>query len=141
MPALARGDVIGRDEELAVLDGVLSALHAGPAGIVLVGDAGVGKTTLWRAGVEAARGLGYHVLETSPAEAEARLAFAGLGDLLDAELPDILDTVPPPQADALRVALLLDRPTGPPPDERAVAVARADRASGTGRGCPRPGGG
>ncbi len=97
MPALAQGDVIGRDEELAELDEVLSALHVGPAGIVLVGDAGVGKTTLWRAGIEAARVLGYHVLETRPAEAEARLAFAGLGDLLDAELPDILDTVPPPR--------------------------------------------
>ena len=47
----ARDHVIGRDEESAVLEGVLSALHAGPAGIVLVGDAGVGKTTLWRAGV------------------------------------------------------------------------------------------
>jgi DNA-binding CsgD family transcriptional regulator len=115
--------VIGRDDELALLDDFATSLAAGPAAFVLVGEAGVGKTTLWRAGVDAARERGSRVLETRPSEAEARLAFAGLSDLLDPVLDDLLDALPLPQADALRVALLLKRPTGAPPDERAVAFA------------------
>jgi DNA-binding CsgD family transcriptional regulator len=98
-------------------------LRIGPAELVLYGDAGVGKTTLWRAGADAARSLGYRVLETRPAEAEARLAFVALGDLLGEGLDELLGALPPPQADALRVALLLEQPRGAPPDERAVAVA------------------
>ncbi|HXV33614.1 MAG TPA: AAA family ATPase [Gaiellaceae bacterium] len=123
MATAAPVSVIGREEELAQLGDFLSALAAGPAAFVLVGEAGVGKTTLWRAGADAARERGYRVLETRPSEAEARLAFAGLGDLLDPALDDLLDALPLPQADALRVALLLERPAGAPPDERAVAIA------------------
>jgi DNA-binding CsgD family transcriptional regulator len=115
--------VIGRDEELAALGEFLSSLPAGPAGFLLVGEPGVGKTTLWRAGIDAAQERGHRVLETRPAEAEARLAFAGLGDLLGPALDDVLDALPPPQADALRVALLLKRPDEAPPDERSVATA------------------
>ncbi|HWB56864.1 MAG TPA: AAA family ATPase [Gaiellaceae bacterium] len=123
MEVAAHVDVIGRQEELESLDDFLESLRASPAGLALVGDAGVGKTTLWRAGADAARNLGYRVLETRPAAAEARLAFAGLGDLLGDGLDELLGELPSPQADALRVALLLEQPQGSPPDERAVAVA------------------
>ena len=116
MATAAQPDVIGRQEELDALDDFLESVRSGPAALVLVGDAGVGKTTLWQAGVDAAREKGYRVLETRPAEAEARLAFAGLGDLLGDRLDELLDALPPPQADALRVALLLERPLGAPPD-------------------------
>lgn len=110
MATAAPAGVIGRDEELGALGDFLSSLAAGPAAFVLVGEAGVGKTTLWRAGAAAAQGRGYRVLETRPAEAEARLAFAGLGDLLDPALDDLLDALPLPQADALRVALCSSDP-------------------------------
>ena len=123
MATAAPVSVVGRDEELALLGDFVSALATGPAAFVLVGEAGVGKTTLWRAGADAAQERGYRVLETRPSAAEARLAFAGLDDLLDPVLDDLLDGLPPPQADALRVALLLEQTVGPPPDERAVAIA------------------
>ncbi len=123
MKPAAHVDVIGRQEELEALDAFLDSLRTGSAAFVLDGDAGVGKTTLWRAGVEAAQRVGFRVLDTRPAAAEARLAFAGLGDLLDQGLAELLDALPPPQADALRVALLLEQAQGSPPDERAVAVA------------------
>ena len=123
MATTAPVSVIGRDDELALLGNFVSALATGPAAFVLVGEAGVGKTTLWRAGADAARERGCRVLETRPSEAEARLAFAGLGDLLEPALDDLLDALPVPQADALRVALLLKRPTGAPPNERGVALA------------------
>jgi predicted ATPase len=116
-------DVIGREEELVELRAFLDALPEDPAALVLAGPAGVGKTTLWHAGTDAARELGWRVLEARPAAAEARLAFAGVGDLLDDGLDELLGALATPQADALRVALLLARPHSSPPDERAVAVA------------------
>ena len=123
MGTAAPVSVIGRDEELALLGEFVSLLATGPAAFVLVGEAGVGKTTLWRAGADTARERDCRVLETRPSEAEARLAFAGVSDLLDPALDDVLDALPLPQADALRVALLLKRPDGAPTDDRAVAIA------------------
>ena len=120
MPAT---EVIGRDAELARTAAFLDALPSGPSGLVIEGEAGAGKTTLWLAAVEEARERGYRVLETRPAEAEAGLPFAGLGDLVEGTLDEVLDELPEPQADALRVALLLAPPRGVPPDERTVAVA------------------
>ena len=55
----------------------------------------------------------------SPVEAEARLSYTALGDLLDLELPPL----PAPQERALDAALLRDRSEGPPPDRRAVSLA------------------
>ena len=120
MPAT---EVIGRDAELARTAAFLDALSSGPSGLVIEGEAGAGKTTLWLAGVEEARERGYRVLETRPAEAEAGLPFAGLGDLVESVVDEVIEELPEPQADALRVALLLTPPRGAPPDERAVAVA------------------
>jgi DNA-binding CsgD family transcriptional regulator len=115
--------VVGREHEIAVVQAFVGGLEAGPSALVLEGEAGVGKTTLWLAGEDAARACGHELLETRPAEAEAGFAFAGLGDLLGGVLDDVLDAVPGPQADALRVALLLERAQGPPPEQAAIALA------------------
>ena len=61
------------------------------AALVLEGEAGIGKSTLWLAGVEHARALGLRVLSSRPAEAERGLAHVGLGDLFE----DVLDEVLP----------------------------------------------
>ena len=53
-----------------------------PAGLILEGEAGIGKTTLWRAAVEQARQRGFRVLSRPVTEAETVLAYAGVGDLL-----------------------------------------------------------
>ena len=42
--------LVGRDTELKAVSGVLAAI-SGPVGIVLEGEAGIGKTALWRAGL------------------------------------------------------------------------------------------
>ncbi len=87
-----------------------------PAGLVVEGEAGSGKSTLWNAGVEAAEGAGHRVLRSEPSSGEADLSYAGLSDLLNELLPVVRDTIPAPQRDALEVALLLreagDRPPG-----------------------------
>jgi DNA-binding CsgD family transcriptional regulator len=90
--------------------------------LVLEGEAGIGKTTLWRSGIAMAQRAGFRVLEARPVEPESSLAFAALGDLLREELDGVLPTLPAPQRRSLEVALLLTEHDGPAPDRRAVAV-------------------
>jgi hypothetical protein len=61
---------------------------------------------LWHEAVRRARERGTLVLLTRPAESEAKLAFAGLTDLLSDVGPDVLERLPPPQRAALEAALL-----------------------------------
>jgi len=122
MAAVALTGLVGRDEELRRLDVFLNDAAGGPEAIALVGEAGIGKTTLWRAAVERSRAHGFRVLQARPAEAERELSFAALGDLL-ADVHDEISGLPSPQRRALRVALLLEELRGTPPDGRAVATA------------------
>ena len=53
---------VGRQWELAEAEAFLDAVPAGPAALVLEGEPGIGKTTIWRANVDAARNRSYRVL-------------------------------------------------------------------------------
>lgn len=101
----------------------LDEVLAGPAAMVLEGETGAGKTTIWKAALEAALARGYRVLSCRPVEAESSLAFAALGDLFDGVLEELDPPLPGPQQHALEVAILVANPEGPPPDQRAVSVA------------------
>ena len=48
--------LIGRDEELGAVEAFLAGVERGPTALVLSGEAGIGKTILWEAGVERPRG-------------------------------------------------------------------------------------
>jgi DNA-binding CsgD family transcriptional regulator len=123
MPVESASEVIDREHEQVALAAFAERLGEGPSAVLLAGDAGMGKTTLWRVAVETARGNGHRVLVTRPSAAEARLGFAGLRDLLEDVAGQVLDAVPDPQADALRIALLLERPGPAEVDQPAVAAA------------------
>lgn len=115
--------IVGRDEELALVGAFLEAPDELPRGLLLEGEAGIGKSTVWRHGVKHARGKGFRILETRPSESETALSFAGLGDLLADAAHGILPELPPPQKRALEVALLLRDPGGAPPDQRGISTA------------------
>ncbi len=119
--ATAAADLVGRDEELAAIAGFLEA-GAPACAVVIDGEPGIGKTTVWRAAVGAAAGRGFRTLRARPAEGEAKLAFSSLADLLGDAVGDVLGELPPPQRRALEVALLIEDPRGPRPDRRAVAA-------------------
>jgi predicted ATPase len=116
-------DVVGREEEIAALVGFLDSPATPPGVFLLEGEAGIGKTTLWRHGVDAAAARGYRVLWCRTSGSEAQLSFVALGDLLGDVLDDVMPALPRPQANALAVALLVEEGEGPPPDQRAIALA------------------
>lgn len=115
--------VIGRDAELASIRAFVASVSKGASALVLEGEAGMGKTTLWRAGVEAAETAGLCVLRAQPAESETALSFSGLGDLLDPVLEDALAPLAAGQRSALSRALVLEEIKGLAPDAHAAGVA------------------
>ncbi len=115
--------VIGRDAELAVLEHFLDRVPQGLVSALLEGEAGAGKTTLWRAAVDRAERRHFQILQTQPGQSETTLSFSGISDLLGASLEAVLEELPSPQRRALRVALLLEDAAGSPPDQRAVGAA------------------
>src|SRR3989442_3494112 len=112
----------GRAAELAVSARFLDALQSGPRGLVLAGEAGIGKTTLWKQVLAEARARSYWVLICRPTQSETALSFAALADLL-AEVPvDVLAGLPGPQQRGLQVALLRAEPEEDVRDHRAISA-------------------
>lgn len=97
--------------------------RAAHSAFVVAGEAGAGKSTLWRAALAAAASNGIRVLRSEPSAIEADAPFAGLADLLATELPGMTADIPPECREALEVALLL-RPSGPAaPAAHAIGLA------------------
>jgi DNA-binding CsgD family transcriptional regulator len=113
---------VGRDDELGAVFRLLDTPERLPGAAVLEGQAGIGKTTLWLAGIDAAAGLGYRILSARPSEAETRFSFSGLADLLGDAAGDVVSGLPPIQQRALEAALLLAE-SEMRADDRAVAAA------------------
>jgi primosomal protein N' len=88
--SVAARHVVGRQEELGEIVGLLDAREQLARVAVLSGEAGIGKTTVWLAGVEAATARGYRVLSSRPSEAETKFSFVGLADLLDDAAAEVL---------------------------------------------------
>jgi DNA-binding CsgD family transcriptional regulator len=115
--------IVGRDAELASLRDFVGRVSGGAVAFVLEGEAGMGKTTLWRAAVDHADEVGLIVLQTQPAESETTLSFSGVGDLLDPVLEIALERLPVVQRNALSRALALGDEEGPAVEPRALRVA------------------
>ncbi|MDX6423397.1 MAG: hypothetical protein QOI67_868, partial [Gaiellaceae bacterium] len=117
-------EIVGRDAELASLHAFVDGDDA--AALVLEGEAGIGKSTLWLAAVEYARAEGLQVLSSRPSEPERGLTYVGLGDLFDPIIDEVLPELPPPRRRALEVALLRGGAMDDPVTSRTVAVAVRD---------------
>jgi DNA-binding CsgD family transcriptional regulator len=63
---------------MAGVDRFLDLLTEGPSALVLEGEPGIGKTTVWRTALEAARRRSYRVLACRASESESALSFLGL---------------------------------------------------------------
>jgi DNA-binding CsgD family transcriptional regulator len=122
-PLDAPDQIFGRGSELDAIHRFLDGVSHGPGFLIIEGEAGIGKSTLWAAGVEAAERLGYRVVTARPAEIETHLSFAAVADLIAPVVDEILPVLPAPQRRALEVALLLSEPEEAAPEDRPVAAA------------------
>ena len=117
---LPQGALVGRDRELAFLQGFFAEAAVSGGALLLSGDPGVGKTALLNGLADSASAAGTTVLRVAGAEFEGEISFAGLNQLLFPLLGD-LDGLGQDHRDALRVALGFG--AGPPPDRLLVSSA------------------
>jgi DNA-binding CsgD family transcriptional regulator/tetratricopeptide (TPR) repeat protein len=113
LPSQQPAPIIGRDAGLARLRGLVDPVPQASQVLVIIGEAGMGKTVLLADAAERARMAGMHVLSITGRESESRLAFAGLHQLLRPVLSSAAG-LPGRQAQALRGALGLSADPGPP---------------------------
>ena len=96
--------LVGRERELALVTELVET-SARPAALVLEGEPGIGKTSLWEAGLAIGADHGRRVLSARASEAETGLPFGAIIDLLDGVTGEELASLPPPQRHAIEVAL------------------------------------
>lgn len=114
--------VVGREEQASAIADFLASIVAEPLGLVLEGEPGIGKTTLWLEAVRQAEDRGFRVMMARPVAAESVLAYASLADMLDDCDQALLADLPSPQRAALDRVLLREGAEGLPVDQRAVAA-------------------
>jgi DNA-binding CsgD family transcriptional regulator len=114
-----QGGLRGRTDECALLDGLLADVRGSQGrSLLLRGEAGIGKTALLEYLIESASDL--TVVTAVGVESEMELAFASLHQLC-APLLGLLDRLPGPQRDALRIVFGMS--AGAAPDRFLVGLA------------------
>ncbi|MFE7802726.1 AAA family ATPase [Nocardia sp. NPDC057440] len=117
---MASVQLIGRDRELAQLNTFTTESAVGGGAMLVVGEAGIGKTVVLTAAAESAAAVGIRVLRSAGVEFEASVSFAGLHQLLY-PLQDRRHQLAAVHRRALGVGLGLD--DGPVPDQLGLVNA------------------
>src|SRR3954454_11423481 len=109
----------GRQEEFAVLDGLLDEARAGRSGVLILrGQAGIGKTALLEHA--SASAPDFRLSRAAGIESEMELAFAALHQLC-APVLDFVDRLHAPQREALEITFGVSG--GAAPDRFLLALA------------------
>jgi ATP/maltotriose-dependent transcriptional regulator MalT len=116
-------DVVRRSVELRSIAQLFSTIGQQPSGLLLEGEAGIGKTTLWLAALQQARAQGFRVLSARAWEAESVLAYGTVADLLSDIDATTLEKLPEVQRIAVDRVLLREASGGPETDQHVVAAA------------------
>ena len=115
--------VVSRETESRVVDEFLGSVPSGPSALVVEGEAGIGKTTVWLAGVQRAQELGFRVLSARATSVESVLPYSGLAALLEGLDEAILSELPPLQRLSIdRVLLRVAAEDGPVTDQQVVGA-------------------
>ncbi|MGV0795224.1 ATP-binding protein, partial [Mycolicibacterium sp. XJ1819] len=112
-----------REGESRAVEAFLACVPAGPSALVLEGEPGIGKTTVWLAALDRAREHGFRVLASRASSAESVLAYSSLAALLSDVDDALFEELPPPQRLAVDRVLLRVSAGGPITDQRAVSAA------------------
>jgi DNA-binding NarL/FixJ family response regulator len=120
---VAATNFVGRDAELARVCAFLSRVEEGPCAMVIRGEPGIGKTTLWRTAVELREAEPLSTLSTRCVEAELPLGFACLADLLQDVFPAAGEALADHERAVLASAIGVQAPRKEPRD--AIVLPRA----------------
>src|SRR6266851_4768352 len=104
LPSQQPARILGRDAGLARLRGLVDPVPQSSQVLLVIGEAGMGKTVLLADAADRARSAGMRVLAVTGRESESKLAFAGLHQLLRPVLSSAAG-LPARQAQALLGAL------------------------------------
>jgi DNA-binding CsgD family transcriptional regulator len=116
--------VVSRSREVGAVNDFLTSAQIHPSGLVVEGEPGIGKTSLWVAATERARDRGFRVLSAAVPHAESKLAYTALADLLRDVESSVLDELPEVQRVAVdRVLLRADADDGPATEQNVVTAA------------------
>ena len=100
--------IFGRDLELTAIEQFLNSAPNWPSVMVIEGEAGIGKTTLWLEGLRRAEERSMRVLQARPAESEQKLSYVALADLVVEAFDEVGSALPGVQQRALAGALVRD---------------------------------
>jgi len=125
--------LLGREHEERKIRDLVAGVPRRGGALVLVGDPGIGKSTLAGLARQFAVREGLTVLSSTGVSAESRLPYAGLHQLLG-PLRDGIRELPGSQRDAIMSAL--GKSAGPVPDRFLVAVAVTDLLTAMAAGRP-----
>lgn len=116
--------IIRRRAEESVVADFLDAAGGEPSALLIEGEPGIGKTTLWLDSIRRARERGFTVLQARAAMAESVLAYTALADLLSDVDDAIWADLPAPQRLGLD-AVMYPSQLAADTDRRTVAAAFA----------------
>jgi DNA-binding CsgD family transcriptional regulator len=116
-------DVVARRDELRAIATFAMAVPDGGHALVLTGDAGIGKTALWQAGLGIAAASGLRVITSRSSPSETQIAFASIGDLFAPVVDETMPLLPRVQRRALERAFLMGESDGVAPDVRLLGLA------------------
>ena len=81
--AVAPDSLVGRDRELERLSRAVRTTGPRASSVLIRGEEGIGKTAVWRRGIEEHRSAGHRILVTRTSEDELHAPMTGLIDLLE----------------------------------------------------------
>jgi DNA-binding CsgD family transcriptional regulator len=116
------GTMIGREPEALEIDALLNSASDGPCALIVDGEAGIGKTTVWNEAIRRAADRGFTVLASQASQAESVLSYTTLADLLGGIDRNQFFDLPAPQKDAVLQILLRSDHAGALTDRQALAA-------------------
>ena len=112
---VVRSSVFGREAELDEVERFLDATEQSQirnVALVLEGQPGIGKSAIWREAISRADERGIRILSIRPSEAEARLSYSGLADLLGPAYDEVRERSPSASAGGSRCSACCARSRG-----------------------------
>lgn len=114
--------IVGRETELAAVSDLLERARSGVGVLLLEGEAGIGKTTLFRESLRLAEAAGFCVLASRPAAFESALSLTAVADLLHGIAEEHWHELPAAQRRALEVVVDVVDSDGRPVRQRAIGA-------------------